>query len=404
MTAAEKQNILKATFPFTPLSDLAALENAERFAKAISPHVAAWDAAGKIPLDIISRFSETGLWALLVPAEFGGPASSLTIVSEVVARISEEEPSLGQLLNSNLHACQYIETAGTDEQKRFFFSKILQGARLGNASSEAGAAHAHDFQTRVIARGDQVVLNGKKAYATGAIYADYISVIAKDEAGQVVTVLVEQGAEGLEFIEDWDGFGQRLTASHSVVLKNVHAPSFNVFNTSTAKHAGPLGAITQLIHAAIDLGIARAAWRDTLTYLRERARPWRGSGADRVGQDPLVLTKVGDLSLKLDTASTMLERSGRLVDRAKAEPTTDSIAAASVAVSQAKILTTEIALQASNELFQLCGAGSTRSKFGFDRHWRNARTHTTHDPVHWRYHMIGNYALNGISPVETGAI
>ncbi|EKS6730695.1 acyl-CoA dehydrogenase family protein [Enterobacter ludwigii] len=308
------------------------------------------------------------------------------------------------MLISNYHACQYIENVGTDEQKWFFYQKMLDGARLGNASSESGGRHSYDFKTTLIADGNYVILNGEKAYATGAIDAHYNTVVAKDEEDRVVMVLVERDAPGLEFINDWDGFGQRLTTSHSVILKNVRVPAFHVFDTWKGGDLVPPAAVTQLAHAGIDLGIAKAAWRDTLTYLREKARPWKASGIDCIKHDPLVLEKVGNLSLRLDTAEVMLERASVQLDHARAEPSADNIAVACIAVSQAKILSTEAALQATNELFQLGGASSTRTRYGYDRHWRNARTHTTHDPVHWRYHTIGNFVLNAISPVQTGAV
>jgi len=74
------------------------------------------------------------------------------------------------------------------------------------------------------------------------------------------------------------------------------------------------------------------------------------------------------------------------------------VALASLAVARAKVLTTEIAIEASNKLFELGGTRSTLKKHNFDRHWRNARVHTLHDPVRWKYHVVGNWLLNGVKP------
>ena len=70
----------------------------------------------------------------------------------------------------------------------------------------------------------------------------------------------------------------------------------------------------------------------------------------------------------------------------------------------AKVLTTEIALEASNTLFELAGTSSTKVGLNLDRHWRNARTHTLHDPVRWKYHVVGDYHLNDTVPPRNGAL
>ena len=76
------------------------------------------------------------------------------------------------------------------------------------------------------------------------------------------------------------------------------------------------------------------------------------------------------------------------------------MARASVAVGEAKVLTTQVALLAGEKLFELAGTQSTLDVHNLDRHWRNARTHTLHDPVRWKYNILGNYYLNNIRPPQ----
>jgi alkylation response protein AidB-like acyl-CoA dehydrogenase len=80
------------------------------------------------------------------------------------------------------------------------------------------------------------------------------------------------------------------------------------------------------------------------------------------------------------------------------DPSAASVAEAQIAVAESKILSTELAIDAANKLFELGGTRSTLVSHGLDRHWRNARTHTLHDPVRWKYSIIGNYHLNGVNP------
>jgi alkylation response protein AidB-like acyl-CoA dehydrogenase len=158
------------------------------------------------------------------------------------------------------------------------------------------------------------------------------------------------------------------------------------------------------MHAAIEAGIARGALAATLDYVRTRARPWKDAGVDHAYEDPYTISAVGELQLKVSASDALLARAGRFVDAATANPTTESVAAASVAVAESKAASTEAALFVSSKLIELAGAKATSLEFGLDRFWRNARTHSVHDPVRWKYRAIGDYWLNGVNPPRHGAI
>lgn len=139
--------------------------------------------------------------------------------------------------------------------------------------------------------------------------------------------------------------------------------------------------------------------------MREKSRPWIEANVDRASDDPYVIADIGRLKLELHAAEALLRRAARVLDEVNAAPIDAASAArASIAVAEAKVLTTEIALQASEKLFELAGSRATLAEFNLDRHWRNARVHTLHDPVRWKYHAIGNYYLNDANPPRRGTI
>jgi alkylation response protein AidB-like acyl-CoA dehydrogenase len=216
---------------------------------------------------------------------------------------------------------------------------------------------------------------------------------------------VAQGAEGIELVDDWDGFGQRTTGSGSTILNNVYVNADAVVHHHKGfERPSTIGSVGQIIHAGVDLGIARAAFAETLNFVKTQARPWIDSGVDRASDDPLTIAKVGQIAIRIEAASAMIERAGRKVDLAQIDPTEAKVIEATLAVAAAKVLTTEIALEASTTLFELAGTSSTRIGLNLDRHWRNARTHTLHDPVRWKYHVVGNYHLNDVRPPKNGAL
>jgi SfnB family sulfur acquisition oxidoreductase len=347
----------------------------------------------------VKKFSASGLWGITVPKEYGGVFVSNVTLAEVVKIISEADPSIGQIPQNHLYMVEALRLDGTEEQKRFFFDLVLQGKRFGNAFSEIGTKSVTDVQTRLERSGSGYILNGRKFYSSGALLADWIPVVARNDEDKTVVAFVERGAEGLTLIDDWSSFGQRTTASGSTILENVKVPAEYVIPHYLAfERPTAMGPIAQIIQAAVDVGIAKAALKDTIDFVRRHTRPWIDSDVEHGYEDPLIIYNVGNLQIQVHAAEELLRRAGEFIDRAIANSTEASVAEASIAVAEAKAFAAEISLLTTNKLFELAGTKSTLQEFNYDRHWRNARTHTLHDPVRWKYYAVGNYFLNNVNP------
>jgi SfnB family sulfur acquisition oxidoreductase len=384
-----------------------ALRRAHELAADFAVEAALRDRERKLPWDELERYVRSGLWGITVPREYGGAGVPYGVLAEVIAIISAADGSIGQIPQNHFYAVELIRVNGSESQKRFFFERVLQGDRLGNALAELGTRTSHDRKTSLKRDpdGPGYRINGRKFYATGALYADWVPTSVIDEAGAQQLAIVPRHAPGLTIIDDWSGFGQRTTGSGSAVFDNVHVPADAVIGFAAAfSRPTPVGPVGQMLHAAIDLGIARGAYRDLIEFVRTRSRPWIDSGVERASDDPLTIREVGDLTIQLHAADALLQRAAGLVDAAAAEPTEDSVAAASIAVAEARVLTNDVSLAASSKLIELAGSQSTLAEHNFDRHWRNARTHTVHDPVRWKYQAIGNYYLNDKKPPRHGAL
>ena len=376
-----------------------AIRVAHRLADNFAQEASIRDRERRLPLKELDEFSQSGLWGINVPRAYGGAEVSYVTVAEVIKIISAADPSIGQIPQNHLAVLDLIRLSADEDQKHFFFAEALRGVRLGNAFAESGSETAGDFQTRIARGRGGFVLNGRKFYSSGALLAHLVPVAAVDETGKLFLAIAERGAPGLTIIDDWSSFGQRTTASGTVLLENVTIPASHVVAAHRAYDQPTAnGPVCQIIQAAIDAGIAKAAIADTIQFVRNYTRPWIDSGQDHGYEDVHAIAQVGDLQIRLHAAEAMLERSGRFVDAAIARPDEDSVAAASIAVAEAKALTTEIAILATNRLFELAGTRSTLGVHNLDRHWRNARTHTLHDPVRWKYHAVGNYYLNQVKP------
>ncbi|RZI87905.1 MAG: SfnB family sulfur acquisition oxidoreductase [Pseudomonas sp.] len=389
-------------------TDGEALAVADELARQLRRDSALRDRERRLPHAELELFSRSGLWAISVPKAFGGAGVSYVTLATIIARIAQADGSLGQIPQNHFYALEVLRVNGTPEQQQRLYAEVLAGRRFGNALAELGTKTAHDRTTRLSREGDGYRINGRKFYSTGALYAQRIPTSVIDDDGIQRLAFVPADAPGLQLIDDWSGFGQRTTGSGSVVFDNVWVAAADVVAFQSAfERPTPVGPLAQILHAAIDTGIARAAFEDALHFVRTRSRPWVDSGHDKAVDDPLTLKSFGQLSIRLHASEALLERAGEFLDQAAAatpETAAERVAAASIAVAEARAISTEIALAAGTTLFELAGSQATLAEHNLDRHWRNARVHTLHDPVRWKYHAIGNYYLNDVNPPRRGTI
>jgi SfnB family sulfur acquisition oxidoreductase len=380
-------------------SDEEAVAIAHEIALVLRPGAAERDRSGVVPPEIVDTFSNSGLWGITVPRRWGGAEVSAATLAEVIAIISAADPSLGQIPQNHYCLLEDIRLQGSDEQRDFFFNLVLQGHRFANALSETGGKTVLDIRTRLEARAEGLYINGRKGYCTGSLYAHWIGILALDADDNAQLAFVPRDSAGLTVVDDWACLGQRNTASGTVLAEDLAVQPFHLLPTwqsyATPTLAGPFA---QLTTAAIDAGIARAALNDTVAFVREFARPWIDAGVERAGDDPLTIYHIGQIDSRLAAAEALLERAGKTLDRYRHALNEENVALASVAVARAKVFTTEVALEAASRLFELSGTRAAASGNNLDRHWRNARVHTLHDPVRWKYQLLGNWVLNGVRP------
>ena len=386
------------------------LETARTYAASLTAGVIERDRAGTVPWADLAALDASGLLGITVPAAHGGPDLSPVVLAEVIRTIAAVDPAIAQIPQAHFLFVDVLATLGSRAQRQRLFAEVLAGARLGNGLAERGGQHAQDLKTRLRRKPGGLRLDGRKYYCTGAISARWIGVSALDDAGRLVLAFVERDAPGLHVDEDWNVMGQRATVSGSAVFDSVPVDTELVVPYQAA-FEGPqqLGARAQLVHAAIQVGIAGGALRDAREYVRTRARPFfeaaRAGWADTAASDPHTIHRFGELATRVRAAEVLLAFAAATLKEVGRKPS-DAAAAArgSIAVAQAKAFGSETAGAVASDLFALTGASAADERYDLSRHWRNARTHASHDPVDWKYHHIGNYLLNDVPPPSHGQI
>jgi SfnB family sulfur acquisition oxidoreductase len=390
-----------------------AIAAASAYAESIAGGVIERDRVGQVPTAELAAFDASGLLSITVPAADGGPDLPAGVLAEVIRIIAGVDPAIAQVPQGHFLFVDVLSVWGSQEQRQRLFGSVLSGGRLSNGLAERGGQHAQDLKTRLHAEGGAgggVRLTGRKYYCTGALTARWIGVSALDDDGRLVLAFVERDAPGATFTEDWDVMGQRATVSGSAIFDNVQVdPDLVVPYERAFGVPQQLGARAQLVHAAIQTGIAGGALREAGEFVTTRARPFfeaaRAGWAERASDDPHTIARYGRLATKVRAAEALLASAAAILDEVTRYPQ-DAAAAArgSVAVAEAKAFASEVAAEVASDLFSLSGASAADRRYDLSRHWRNARTHASHDPVDWKYHHIGNFLLNDVPPPNHGQI
>lgn len=387
-----------------------ALAAARTYAASLASGVIERDRAGSVPWADLTALDASGLLGITVPAAHGGPDLSPVVLAEVIRTIAAVDPAIAQVPQAHFLFVDVLATLGSAAQRQRLFAGVLAGARLGNGLAERGGQHAQDLKTRLrrVPRG--LRLDGRKYYCTGAISARWIGVTALDDAGRLVLAFVARDAPGLQVDEDWNVMGQRATVSGSAVFDDVPVdPELVIPYQEAFERPQQLGARAQLVHTAIQVGIAGGALQDARAFVRTRARPFfeaaRAGWADTAANDPHTIHRFGELATRVRAAEALLASAAATLEEVGRQPG-DAAAAArgSIAVAQAKAFGSDTAVTVASDLFALTGASAADERYDLSRHWRNARTHASHDPVDWKYHHIGNYLLGDVPPPNHGQL
>jgi len=380
-------------------SDAEAIAAAHAVARLFAEGASERDRARRLPWDAVEAFTASGLGGITVPRAQGGADVSHATLAEVFAILAAADASAAQIQQNHFGVLALVRAEARPAQAERIYSDVLAGHRIGNAGPARDGKAITQTGVRLKPGPDGPRLSGERFYATGALFAHWIPARAQDADGRPVLVWVRREAPGVRVVDDWQGFGQRTTASGTVIFTDAPVEAGLTLDlTGLADRPGLFGATSQLVHAAIDAGIGRGAVAAALDFVRTTTRAAPFTVADAT-EDPYILGEIGRLEIDLHAAEEVLARAGRTLDRvAAAAVTAASAAEASVAVAEAKILTTELALEASERLLELAGTSATRAGPNLGRFWRDARVHTLHDPVRWKYHLVGNYTLNGALP------
>ncbi len=357
-----------------------------------------------LPYEAIELIKHARLGALRIRPADGGPGFTNRQLFDVIIRLGDADANVAHILRNHYSFVErFIRNNPSGKHAKWLYA-VLNGAIFGLAHGELETRQVGGLEVNTTltptTRGYR--LNGTKYYSTGSLFADYVLVRAKAPDDQLVTAIVPTGREGLELVDDWDGFGQRLTGSGTTTLRDIWIePDEVVFDTEGAFYGQPYtGTVPQLVLTAINAGILRAILRDASALVRRRQRSFQHAPTALPAQDPLLQQTVGQIASYAFAAAASVLAAAEALDRLdvvrdRAEPDLEPAHEASLQASKAKVVVDELAIRAAGLLLDVGGASATKQVYNLDRHWRNARTLASHNPGVYKSRAIGDYEING---------
>ncbi|WP_433278282.1 acyl-CoA dehydrogenase family protein [Pseudonocardia xinjiangensis] len=381
------------------------LARAREVRTILAADAAARDQAGATPYAEIALLKDSGLVTLLGPVERGGGGQEWPLAYRVVREVAAGDGSIGQLLGYHYLWFWAARLVGTPEQ-----IAAVEADATRNRWFFGGAVNPRDADVVIRDDGDHIVYNGRKSFSTGSKVSD-VTVLegVLDGTDTHVFAIVPSDQPGITFHDDWDNIGQRLTESGSVTISEVHVPwgaaagfvdkafqprVYNTLNVPTI----------QLVFVSFYLGVARGALETAVEYTRTQTRAWLHGGHERAVDEPYQLDLYGDLASKLwavEALADQVAQEGLAIHRDAANVTERQRGEHEVRVAAVKARATDVALEVTSRVLEGTGARSTTRALGFDRFWRNVRTHTLHDPVFYKRREVGAYLLKDELPEPT---
>jgi alkylation response protein AidB-like acyl-CoA dehydrogenase len=343
--------------------------------------------------------------ALRVPREYGGAGTTLREAFRLVMALAAVDSNVAHILRSHFAFVEQTLRSTDPEQREHWLREAGAGAIVAGAATELGShkVGAEEFGTTLRRDAAGVLrLNGVKYYSTGSLYADALLYIALDDDGRLVSVIVPAERDGVTLEDDWDGLGQSLTGTGTTRLEDVAVEPEEVLVERAPDEDGPTKrfGVLQLYITAVIAGATRNAANDAIALVRSRAgRPFAHAAA-RPAEDPLLQEVVGEMVSAAYAAEATVLRAAAAQDAeadsvVDGEPDPDLADRAALEAAQAKVVVDQVALAATARLFDLGGASATKREKNLDRHWRNVRTLSTHNPLLHKSQAIGDLALNG---------
>lgn len=367
----------------------------DKLVKQLAETAVERDRAGGTAAKEKELLRESGLLHLLIPEEYGGLGGTWSDVLQLTRRIARVDSSIAHLFAYHFVNLVTPHMFGSAEQKAFYYrDTVSRNLFWGNAFNPV------ELKVTASKQGERYAVNGTKGFCSGATDSDYLIVSALHQADNSSFIaIVPTSREGIYVHNDWDNFGQRQTDSGQLTFTNVIVNEEEVLYAVKRNNSEFIRLreyLALLVLGQVYLGIAEGAFEAAKSYTLSTTRAPRKSGVAKASEDPYILKHYGEMWLELSGARLLADQAASRFDQAwkhEADLHGEQFETTIEAITLANAAATKVGVALTSRIFEVMGARSTSSQYGFDRYWRNIRTHTLHDPLDYKLKELGKWAL-----------
>ena len=351
--------------------DQRAVEDAaRRFAsERLAPNAAEWDATEHFPVDVLREAAALGFASIYVKSDVGGSEMGRLDAAIIFEELSAGCTSTAAFLSIHNMASWMIDRFGSDEQRRRFLPKLTTMEHIASyCLTEPGAgSDAASLKTKAVKDGDHYVLNGGKAFISGAGVSDiYVCMVRTGEDGPkgISCLVVEKGTPGLSFGKKEKKMGWNSQPTAQVIFEDCRVP---VANRIGAEGEGFRIAMMGLDGGRINIGAcsvgtARAALGEAKAYVQDRRQFGKAIAEFQATQ-----FKLADMATELEASRLMIRNAADALD--SKEPR------ATMLCAMAKRFASDVGFKIANDALQLHGGYGYLKDFPAERHVRDLRVH-----------------------------
>jgi alkylation response protein AidB-like acyl-CoA dehydrogenase len=336
--------------------------------REIAPNVMKWDEASEFPLAAVKELGKLGLMGVVYPAEYGGAGMGYTEYVTAIEELSRVDGSVGIIVAAHTSLCSnHIWTAGTEEQKKKYLTKLASGEFIGawgltepGAGSDAGGARCSAVRKK-----NEWILNGTKTFCTNGHYADVAVVIAvTDKTAHthgLTAFLVEKGTKGFRAGKKENKLGLRASDTAELIFEDCAVPAANMLGKEGDGFVDAMRVLDggRISIAALSLGMAQGAFDAALKYSKQRKQFGKA-----ICEFQAIQWKLADMATEIEAARLLTLRAAAMKD-AGHKSTKES--------SMAKLFASEVAVKCANECVQIHGGYGFIKDYPAEKFYRDVK-------------------------------
>lgn len=356
---------------FNLTEDQTAFQDAARrfAADKLAPHAAKWDEESIFPVDVMREAAALGFAGIYVSEDVGGSALTRTDAALIFEALAKGCTSTSAFMSIHNMSGWMIDRFGSEEQRQQWLPDLTSMAKIASyCLTEPGSgSDAAALSTKAVRDGEDYVLNGGKAFISGAGVSDvYVTMVRTGADGPkgVSCLIIPKDTPGLSFgkVERKMGWNSQPTAQ--VLFEGARVPVANRVGTEGEGFKIAMAGLDggRINIAACSIGTAQGALDAAMAYMDERK-----AFGQRLADFQALQFKAADMATNLDAARLMTYRAARSLDAKSPDAT--------LHCAMAKRFATDAGFDICNEALQIHGGYGYLKDFPLERHVRDVRVH-----------------------------